>query len=55
MIRAQSEVDPQKRAEKEECRNGRIWLENADAFFDWLDGARSRGVQSKITTLQDEE
>src|ERR1700730_18562672 len=38
MISRNQKVDAPKRAEKEEIANWfRIWLENPDAFFDWLD------------------
>lgn len=38
MISRNSKVEPLKRAEKVEIANWfRIWLENPDAFFDWLD------------------
>jgi hypothetical protein len=38
MIARNHKVEPQKRAEKEEIASWfRIWLENPDAFFDWLE------------------
>ena len=38
MIARNHKVEAHKRAEKEEIANWfRIWLENPDAFFDWLD------------------
>lgn len=38
MISRNQKVEAPKRAEKEEIANWfRIWLENPDAFFDWLD------------------
>jgi hypothetical protein len=38
MIARNRKVEPHKRQEKEEIANWfRIWLENPDAFFDWLD------------------
>jgi hypothetical protein len=38
MIARNPKVEPHKRAEKEEIASWfRIWLENPDAFFDWID------------------
>jgi hypothetical protein len=38
MISRNHKVEPQKRLEKEEIANWfRIWLENPDAFFEWLE------------------
>jgi hypothetical protein len=38
MISRNHKVEARKRAEKEEIASWfRIWLENPDAFFDWLD------------------
>ncbi len=38
MIARNRKVEPHKRAEKEEIASWfRIWLENPDVFFDWLD------------------
>jgi hypothetical protein len=38
MISRNAKVDPEKRAEKEEVgRWFRVWLENPEAFFDWLE------------------
>ena len=50
MISRNQKVEAPKRAEKEEIVNWfRIWLENPDAFFDWLDlRKQSPEFQSKF-------
>jgi hypothetical protein len=50
MICRNQKVEAPKRAEKEEIANWfRIWLENPDAFFDWLDlRKQSPEFQSKF-------
>src|ERR1700674_4558657 len=50
MISRNQKVEGPKRAEKEEIANlFRIWLENPDAFFDWLDlRKQSPEFQSKF-------
>jgi hypothetical protein len=50
MISRNPKVEAPKRAEKEEIANWfRIWLENPDAFFDWLDlRKQSPEFQSKF-------
>ena len=50
MISRNQKVEAPKRAEKEEIANWfRIWLENPDAFFDWLDlRKQSPEFQSKF-------
>jgi hypothetical protein len=50
MISRNPKVEAPKRAEKEEIANWfRIWLENPDSFFDWLDlRKQSPEFQSKF-------
>lgn len=57
MIARNHKVEPQKRAEKEEIANWfRIWLENPDAFFDWLDvRKKSPEFHAKFPHAEDEE
>jgi len=56
MIARNRKVDAHKRAEKEEIANWfRIWLENPDAFFDWLDVRKqSPEFQKKFPSLDEE-
>src|SRR6202521_88741 len=57
MISRNQKVEGPKRAEKEEIANWfRIWLENPDAFFDWLDlRKQSPEFQSKFPQAGMEE
>ena len=57
MIARNHKVEPHKRAEKEEIANWfRIWLENPDAFFDWLDVRKqSSEFRAKFPDGQSEE
>jgi len=57
MISRNQKVEAHKRAEKEEIANWfRIWLENPDAFFDWLDlRKQSPEFQSKFPQAGMEE
>jgi len=57
MIARNHKVEAQKRAEKEEIANWfRIWLENPDAFFDWLDVRKqSRDFREKFPQIEEEE
>ncbi len=57
MISHNHKVEPQKRAEKLEIANWfRIWLENPDAFFDWLDVRKqSPEFVAKFPQIEDEE
>jgi hypothetical protein len=57
MISRNQKVEAPKRAEKEEIANWfRIWLENPDAFFDWLDlRKQSPEFQSKFPQAGMEE
>jgi hypothetical protein len=55
MIARNHKVEPGKRVEKEEIANWfRIWLENPDAFFDWLD-VRKQSPDFRATFPQLEE
>jgi len=56
MIARNRKVDAHKRAEKEEIANWfRIWLENPDAFFDWLDVRKqSPEFRKKFPSLDEE-
>jgi hypothetical protein len=55
MIARNHKVEPNKRVEKEEIANWfRIWLENPDAFFDWLD-VRKQSPDFRATFPQLEE
>jgi hypothetical protein len=57
MIARNHKVEAQKRAEKEEIANWfRIWLENPDAFFDWLDVRKqSPDFREKFPKIEEEE
>jgi hypothetical protein len=57
MIARNHKVEAQKRAEKEEIANWfRIWLENPDAFFDWLDVRKqSPDFHEKFPKIEEEE
>ena len=57
MISRNHKVEMHKRAEKEEIANWfRIWLENPDAFFDWLDVRKQTPeFQEKFPKLEEEE
>src|SRR5215475_13675148 len=57
MIARNHKVEAQKRAEKEEIAGWfRIWLENPDAFFDWLDvRKRSPDFHEKFPKAAEEE
>lgn len=57
MIARNHKVEPRKRAEKEEIANWfRIWLENPDAFFDWLDVRKqSPDFRAKFPAVENEE
>jgi hypothetical protein len=55
MIARNHKVEAHKRAEKEEIANWfRIWLENPDAFFDWLD-VRKQSPEFRATFPKMEE
>lgn len=56
MIARNRKVDAHKRTEKEEIANWfRIWLENPDAFFDWLDVRKqSPEFRKKFPSLDEE-
>jgi hypothetical protein len=57
MIARNHKVEPHKREEKEEIANWfRIWLENPDAFFDWLDVRKQAPeFRAKFPHAEDEE
>jgi len=57
MIARNHKVEAQKRAEKEEIANWfRIWLENPDAFFDWLDvRTQSPDFREKFPKIEEDE
>jgi len=57
MIARNHKVEPHKREEKEEIANWfRIWLENPDAFFDWLDVRKqSPEFRAKFPHAENEE
>ena len=57
MIARNHKVEAQKRAEKEEIASWfRIWLENPDAFFDWLDVRKqSPDFREKFPKIEEEE
>src|SRR5262245_172173 len=57
MIARNHKVGPHKRAEKDEIANWfRIWLENPDAFFDWLDVRKqSAEFRAKFPEAANEE
>jgi hypothetical protein len=57
MIARNHKVEAQKRAEKEEIANWfRIWLENPDAFFDWLDVRKqSPDFREKFPKIEEDE
>ena len=57
MIARNHKVEAHKRAEKEEIASWfRIWLENPDAFFDWLDVRKQTpGFREKFPKLEEEE
>src|ERR1700747_1407962 len=57
MIARNHKVEAHKRAEKEEIASGFcIWLENPDAFFDWLDVRKQTpGFREKFPKLEEEE
>jgi len=57
MIARNHKVEPHKREEKEEIANWfRIWLENPDAFFDWLDVRKlSPEFRAKFPEAEKEE
>jgi hypothetical protein len=57
MIARNHKVEPHKRVEKEEIASWfRIWLENPDAFFDWLDlRKQAPDFREKFPHLEEEE
>ena len=57
MISRNHKVEAHKRAEKEEISNWfRVWLENPDAFFDWLEVRKQApDFREKFPKLEDEE
>jgi hypothetical protein len=57
MIARNHKVEAHKRAEKEEIANWfRIWLENPDAFFDWLDlRKQAPDFRDKFPKIEEEE
>jgi len=57
MIARNHKVEPRKREEKQEIANWfRIWLENPDAFFDWLDlRKQSPEFRSRFPHAEDAE
>jgi hypothetical protein len=57
MISRNHKVEAQKRMEKEEISNWfRVWLENPDAFFDWLEVRKQApDFREKFPKLEDEE
>lgn len=57
MIARNHKVEPHKREEKEEIANWfRIWLENPDAFFDWVEVRKqSPEFRAKFPEVDDEE
>ena len=57
MISRNHKVEAHKRAEKEEISNWfRVWLENPDAFFDWLEVRKQApDFREKFPKLDDEE
>ena len=57
MISRNHKVEAHKRAEKEEISNWfRVWLENPDAFFDWLEVRKQAAdFREKFPKLEDEE
>jgi hypothetical protein len=57
MIARNHKVEAHKRAEKEEIANWfRIWLENSDAFFDWLEVRKqSPDFRQKFPKADEEE
>jgi hypothetical protein len=57
MIARNHKVEPHKRAEKEEIANWfRIWLENPDAFFDWVEVRKqSPEFRAKFPQAENEE
>jgi hypothetical protein len=57
MISRNHKVEAHKRAEKEEIANWfRVWLENPDAFFDWLEVRKQASdFREKFPKLEDEE
>ena len=57
MISRNHKVEAYKRSEKEEISNWfRVWLENPDAFFDWLEVRKQApDFREKFPKLEDEE
>lgn len=57
MIARNHKVEPQKRAEKEEIAGWfRVWLENPDAFFDWVEVRKqSPEFRTKFPHADEEE
>jgi hypothetical protein len=57
MISRNHKVEAHKRAEKEEIAHWfRVWLENPDAFFDWLEVRKQApDFREKFPKLEDEE
>ena len=57
MIARNHKVEAHKRSEKEEIANWfRIWLENPDAFFDWLEVRKqSPDFREKFPKMEEEE
>jgi len=57
MIARNHKVEPHKRAEKEEIASWfRIWLENPDAFFDWLEVRKEApDYRAKFPEAENEE
>jgi len=57
MISRNHKVEAHKRAEKEEISNWfRVWLENPDAFFDWLEVRKQApDFREQFPKLEDEE
>jgi hypothetical protein len=57
MIARNRKVEPHKRNEKEEIANWfRIWLENPDAFFDWLEVRKQApDFRAKFPEAENEE
>jgi hypothetical protein len=57
MISRNRKVEAHKRAEKEEISNWfRVWLDNPDAFFDWLEVRKQApDFREKFPKLEDEE
>lgn len=57
MIARNHKVEPHKREEKEEIANWfRVWLENPDAFFDWVEVRKqSPDFRAKFPEVETEE